>query len=180
MRNIMIFLGGAALVAFIVTTIFRFTSSNYEEIAISDWFIRYFGESFCNYNTECWYFKEKTWGHNTLAYFVEDSGQRDYQKLVPITGIRMNVYFTMFGDMLLDYGYFFTPIIFGIIYFLGYAFKPKNGIIDLPSLFIFSLLTYIFIQGLFIWPLINKMNAAVTTIVLYFVVKLTIPQTKKY
>lgn len=180
MRNIMIFLGGAALVAFIVTTIFRFTSSNYEEIAISDWFIRYFGESFCNYNTECWYFKENTWGHNTLAYFVEDSGQRDYQKLVPITGIRMNVYFTMFGDMLLDYGYFFTPIIFGIIYFLGYAFKPKNGIIDLPSLFIFSLLSFVFIQGLFIWPLINKMNAAVTTIVLYFVVKLTIPQTKKY
>ena len=92
----------------------------------------------------------------------------------------MNVYFTMFGDILLDFGYYITPLIFVLLFFLGRMFKPQNGIIDLPSLFIFSLLSFVFIQGLFIWPLINKMNAAVTTIVLYFVVKLTIPQTKKY
>lgn len=180
MKKIMLFLGLAALGAFIVTTIFRFTSSNYEDVAVSDWFIRYFGESFCNFNTECWYFKNITLGHNTLAYFIEDDGLRNYLKLESVTGIRMNVYFTMFGDILLDFGYYITPLIFVLLFFLGRMFKPQNGIIDLPSLFIFSLLSFVFIQGLFIWPLINKMNAAVTTIVLYFVVKLTKPQTKKY
>lgn len=158
---------------FILTTIYRFTSSRYDAFTLTDWIVRYFGESFSNFNTECWHFKDNTWGRNTLANILENDGLRHWMELGKITHIRMNVYFTMFGDLLLDFGYYLTPIIVLVLCVICRNVRPQKGDVSLVSLIIFSLFSYIFIEGLFIWPLINRNTAAFTTLVIAVFIKIT-------
>lgn len=158
-------------VFFILTTIYRFTSSRYDSFTLTDWIVRYFGESFSNFNTECWHFTDNTWGRNTLANIFEKDGLRHWMELEKITHIRMNVYFTMFGDLLLDFGYYLAPVIVLILCLICRSVRPHKGDVSLVSLIMFSLFSYIFIEGLFIWPLINRNTAALTTIVIAALIK---------
>lgn len=154
---------------FILMTILRFSSDKYSDYLISEWLFRYFGESFCNFDIECWNFKGITRGQNCFSFFssiVGGDGQRNYIKLEQITGTRMNVYNTMFGDLLYDVGYYAVPLVTVGLYYLSIYFKPKDGIIRLYSFLIFSIFSYMFLSGLFIWPLINRPYPFITSVVL--------------
>lgn len=158
---------------FILTTIYRFSSNAYNDYSVTDWFIRYLGESMVNFNTECWYYKENTYGLNSIAYYCENDGLRDYQKLEQITKVRMNVYYTMFGDLMLDFGIIGTILIVCFISYIAYKIKPRKGVIELENIILYSLIVYIFMEGVFIWPLINRWAAAEITLILWFLLKIT-------
>lgn len=174
-RNVLYIVLAIVLAAFVVITLFRFTSDKYSGFNVSDWIFRYFGESFCNFNEECWNLKHTTNGRNCFAFFsyiVGGDGQRDYLKLESLTGTRMNVYNTMFGDLLYDFGHYLTPIIVLLIYCLAKCFKP-NMVVLVPSFLIFSILLYMLLASLFIWPLINRPYPFVTTLVVSTLLSIT-------
>ena len=144
---------------FMVITISRFSSDQYSDFALTDWIYRYMGESFCNFNTECWYTKGITLGKNCFAFFssiVGGDGQRDYLALERITGTRMNVYNTLFGDLLYDFGHIFAAIFVLCLCYISSKLRPRNGNFVLPNFFLYSVCFYILLSGFLIWPLITK------------------------
>lgn len=164
------------LIVFSVITISRFSSDRYSDFALSDWFYRYLGESFCNFNTECWYTKGFTYGKNCFAFFssvVGGDGYRDYLMLERITRTRMNVYNTLFGDLLYDFGHMFTILFVIILCVISYKLKPKNGKFYLPSFFLYSVCFYVLLSGFLIWPLITKAYSFWGTILVSVVLYLT-------
>lgn len=144
---------------FVIITINRFSSNRYSDFTLIDWTSRYMGESFCNFNTECWYTRGVTNGKNCFAFFsyiVGGDGQRDYINLETITGTRMNVYNTLFGDLLYDFGHFFAAIFVLCLCFISTKLRPRNDKFVLPTFILYSVCFYILLSGFLIWPLITK------------------------
>lgn len=161
---------------FLIITINRFTVDRYSNYSITDWFYRYLGESFCNFNTECWYTRGTTNGLNCFSYFssfVGGDGQRDYTMLEKITGTRMNVYNTLFGDLLYDFGHIVTIFIVIILSMIARYLKPKNGNMILPNFFLYSVCFYILLSGFLIWPLITKAHSFLGTILVSIILYCT-------
>ena len=158
-KCVFIFVATGVIAIFIIITISRFSSDQYSDFSLANWMYRYMGESFCNFNTECWYTKGVTSGRNCFAFFsplVGGDGQRDYLYLQTITGTRMNVYNTLFGDLLYDFGHFFAFVCTLCLCFISVKLRPRNGKLVLPSFFLYSVCFYILVSGFLIWPLITK------------------------
>ena len=161
---------------FIITTIYRFASDKYSDFAISEWLIRYTGESMPNFNAEGWYFKEPTYGKSSFAYFssfVGGEGVRNLDLLSRITGVRMNVYYTMFGDLMIDFGKVSVLLIVIVFYFISKKVRPNNGIIRLDRFIIFSIFFYSFIAGYFVWPIMNRINGFIGALIVYCLIVIT-------
>lgn len=161
---------------FAVITISRFSSDQYSDFTLSDWIFRYMGESFCNFNTECWYTKDITLGKNCFAFFssiVGGDGQRDYLMLERITGTRMNVYNTLFGDLLYDFGHIFAIFFVLCLCYISFKLRPSYGEFKLPNFFLYSVCFYILLCGFLIWPLITKVYSFWGTIIVSFCIYIT-------
>ena len=164
------------IVFFIITTVYRFTADRYSDFMLSEWIIRYIGESMPNFNAEGWYFKDTTNGKSSFSYFtsiVGGDGSRNLEQLSKISGIRMNVYYTLFGDLMIDFGRISVFFIILLFYLISKKVKPSNGVIKLDKFILFSLLFYTFIAGYFVWPMMNRMNGFWGAIIVYFLIKIT-------
>lgn len=101
-------------VAVTAISIFRFVGMTETRSDISysifDWLSLYFSEGFLNFNGDMWYVDNFCYGKNTAYIFRYLFGlsdvmfHRDYFELERITHIRMNVFYTMIGDIYSDFG----------------------------------------------------------------------------
>lgn len=161
---------------FMAITISRFSSDQYSDYALTDWVYRYMGESFCNFNTECWYTRDVTLGKNCFAFFssiVGGDGQRDYLMLERITGTRMNVYNTLFGDLLYDFGHIPAIIFVLCLCYISSKLRPRNGTFKLPHFLLYSVCFYVLLSGFLIWPLITKAYSFWGTIIVSVLIFIT-------
>lgn len=102
------FIGG--IIALI--TISRFSESEFE---ISEWIVRYIGESTIGYNEEVFYTKNYTYGENSFSFFryileLNKSPERNIPFLERLTGCRMFVFYTFVGDLVIDFGPIITIV----------------------------------------------------------------------
>lgn len=181
-KTILIFCG-LSIAFFIITKIYRFASDKYSDFAISEWLVRYAGESMPNFNAEGWYFKEPTYGKSSFAYFsslVGGEGLRNLDLLSKITGVRMNVYYTMFGDLMIDFGKASVFLIVLVFYFISKKVRPNDGIIKLDRFIIFSIFFYSFIAGYFVWPIMNRINGFIGALIVYCLIVITQKRKERY
>ena len=79
---------GLAVSMMVTITIGRFGDSSY---SLSDWFLRYAGESFVDFNTEIFYIKNYTYGRVCFPFFFDES-QLDRDVIESIIGVRAFVF----------------------------------------------------------------------------------------
>ncbi|WP_420477462.1 O-antigen polymerase, partial [Noviherbaspirillum sp. ST9] len=94
---------------------------------------RYLGEGFINFGEKGWYITNHTHGYSiangTGQTFMKDISDyfdaRDYPRLGSITGMRMYVYYTVFGDYFIDFG-LIGGILFNVILALLFYLSVKG------------------------------------------------------
>lgn len=111
-------------------TISRFGETEFE---ISEWIVRYIGESTIGYNEEVFYTRNHTYGENCFSFFryilgLNDFPERDIPYLERLTGCRMFVFYTFIGDLVIDFGAFTTIILLLILSFLMSNIIKKSNI----------------------------------------------------
>ena len=175
-KRIIVFISLICVFLFFVVTIYRFSSDRYSDYNLLEWITRYIGESMPNFNSEGWYFRDTANGRSSFAFFnsiVGGQGVRDLDYLHSITGVRMNVYYTMFGDLMIDFGRFPTFLIVLFIYFLAKSCKPQHGVLKLENLILFSIFSYMFLAGYFVYPLMNRIYSLITSLIVYLLLLMT-------
>lgn len=81
-----------------------------------------------------------------------------YSFLHDVYPIRMNVFFTLFGSLLIDTGILGLLIFLLLYYVLTAKLNSSNDVINSSSLFMWGLLFCIPVRGLFGWPYTNFSN----------------------
>lgn len=135
-RLVFFVIGGFMVVIMGIITIGRFSEdSTYN---LTDWILRYAGESFVNFNTELFYIDRYTDGRVCLP-FLYDESQLDRFVIEAILGVRGIVFYTYIGDMYKDFGPYFTIVIIGLLSWLFYWKFKKNQVMNLGNTIIYCL-----------------------------------------
>ena len=135
-RLVFLVIGGFMVVIMGVITIGRFSEdSTYN---LTDWILRYAGESFVNFNTELFYIDRYTDGRVCLPFLYNET-QIDRAAIESIIGARSYVFYTYIGDLYKDFGPFFTVVIIGILSWLFYRKFKRNQVMNLGNTIIYCL-----------------------------------------
>lgn len=121
--------------------------------SIFDWLSLYFSEGFLNFNGDMWYIDDYCLGRNTAYIFRNlfdpstDIFYRNYYQLEDITHIRMNVFYTMIGDIYSDFGpigTFFVAIMVSVFFSRLCRIEPS---LPLSKIILISLIAKINLIG---------------------------------
>ena len=119
-----------------IITIGRFSEdSTYN---LTDWILRYAGESFVNFNTELFYIDRYTDGRVCLPFLYNET-QLDRSIIEGILGVRGIVFYTYVGDLYKDFGPYITAIVIGLLSWLFYWKFKKNQMMNLGNTIIYCL-----------------------------------------
>lgn len=128
-------LGLFVIILMAIITIGRFSDSTY---SLTDWILRYAGESFVNFNTELFYIDRYTDGRVCLPFLYDDS-QLDRFVIESILGVRSIVFYTYIGDLYKDFGPYITMMILCVLSWIFYRKFKKNKIMNLGDTIIYCL-----------------------------------------
>lgn len=117
-------------------TIGRFSDDS--TYSLTDWILRYAGESFVNFNTELFYIDRYTDGRVCLPFLYDDS-QLDRFVIESILGVRSIVFYTYIGDLYKDFGPYITMMILCVLSWIFYRKFKKNKIVNLGDSIIYCL-----------------------------------------
>lgn len=145
---------GMLLILFVSISISRFgKNSHYEAAGYGGIYqiLRYFGESFYNFNTEGYWIENHTWGRNsftTYYSYFDPNNSYSIGKQNEITGVITNIFYTYIGNFIIDFGKVITVIIFLMLSALLTS-KVKNirGYLKLGTLILISLYANIVLFG---------------------------------
>lgn len=161
-RKIGIFFSFVSVVLLISMTVARASSDT--DLAMSQIY-RYLGEGFVNFAETGYYSDKCSWGlsiFNGTGYtWMKDLGEyfqgRNWQYLTQYMGIRMYVYYTVFGDYFLDFGFIgglvFNSFLAFVIYTLIVNKKAKLYIFLIVNLY-----ARIGINGIYCYFYMNYME----------------------
>lgn len=154
---------GCAFLGIVLITLARFEDGSMQAL---DSFIGYAGQqvnNFCAFLPHADFFHLYPDRLFPLYQYVVKNQSYDmlefYSYLSSIYPIKMNVFFTVFGGLLVDTGVL-GLLVFLVLYILAtrYLRYSINNKITIPYLFILSLILCIPIRGLFGWPFTNYHN----------------------
>ena len=135
-RLIFFIIGTFMAVVMIIITIGRF--SNDSTYSLTDWILRYAGESFVNFNTELFYIDRYTDGRICFP-FLYDKSQLDRFVIESILGVRGIVFYTYIGDIYKDFGPYFTIIIIGLLSWMFYRNFNNKQVLNFGDTIIYCL-----------------------------------------
>ncbi|CAG9892646.1 hypothetical protein BOVA604_1530 [Bacteroides ovatus] len=145
---------GMLLILFASISISRFgKNSDYDAAGYGGIYqvLRYFGESFYNFNTEGYWIKNHTWGRNsftTYYSYFDPNNSYSIGKQNEITGIITNIFYTYIGNFVIDFGKVITTIIFLISsILLTSKVKRIRKYLKLGNLILISLYANIILFG---------------------------------
>ena len=115
LKKCMIYIGALSVIGVLTISIIRFTVID-SGMSIFGWIAQYISESHLNFNGYMWDVEKLCYGQNSLPRYSEMFGfsndpDRDFRYLSTITGIRMNIFYTMVGDLFSDFGAIATFLI---------------------------------------------------------------------
>lgn len=140
-----------------IVSVYRYAGMTETRTDISysmlDWLSLYLSEGFLNFNGDMWHIEDYCYGMNTAymqRYFLglsDDLFYRDYFKLEEITHIRMNVFYTMIGDLYSDFGPFGTIFVVSITSLIFRSICKVKKHIALSKILILSLVAKVSLIG---------------------------------
>lgn len=110
-RVVFSIIGGFVFIVMATITIGRFGDSDY---SLTDWVLRYAGESYVDFNTELFYIDNYTNGRVCFPFLYEES-QLSRFVIESILGVRGIVFYTYIGDLYKDFGPYYTPVILALV-----------------------------------------------------------------
>ncbi|RXF69364.1 O-antigen polymerase [Arcticibacter tournemirensis] len=139
---------------------------------------RYLGEGFINFGEKGWYITNHTHGYSiangTGQTFMKDISDyfdaRDYPRLGSITGMRMYVYYTVFGDYFIDFG-LIGGILFNVILALLFYLSVKGKEAHFSSLILFNLYAKIGFIGIYCYAYMYKIEFLFFSLLVVFVLR---------
>lgn len=183
LNSVTLFTLGFILVAFAILSFSRFTSGDkYGEFMVEDYLMQYTAESMYNFNQNVFHEGASTEGMMTVYPILYSFGfihvERDMWGIVVSSLMKgkANVFYTLFGDFVADYGLLATLLIVIIICYLIKKIKFSE-VIELENLLLFAIYLYIALAALFYFCF--KMTYAPLYYTLGFYVLLKINKLKK-
>ena len=136
---------------------------------------RYMGESFVNFSETGYDVKNHTFGHSIingtgytfLSNFSDFFNTRDYEGLSNSTGIRMFVYYTVFGDYFLDFGWI-GGVIFNITLGALFYMAVHRHLNTISSLVLISMYSKIGLNGIYCYAYMNCAEFVLFTLIVLF------------
>ena len=135
-RIVFFVIGVFMVVVMAVITIGRFSEDS--TYSLTDWILRYAGESFVDFNTELFYIDRYTEGRVCLP-FLYDEAQLDRFVIESILGVRGIVFYTYIGDLYKDFGPYFTILILGLLSLIFYQNFKNTQVMNLGNTIIYCL-----------------------------------------
>ncbi|MES2454303.1 MAG: O-antigen polymerase [Bacteroidota bacterium] len=175
-RTILMFGASFGFVAVLILSFITFARSSGNSSEAYEEIYRYLGEGFVNFAEKAWYIKRHTDGYSifngTGETFLKDFSDyfnaRDYIKLGGITGLRMYVYYTVFGDYFIDFG-----LIGALLFNIGMAavfyqlVKRKEAFFS--SIILFNLYAKIGFNGIYHFLYMYKIEFVFFTLLMVFI-----------
>ena len=167
---------GAGIALFLVAMSVARASGD-DDIALQQVY-RYLGESFVNFSEAGWYVTNHTGGHSIfngtghtwLSDLSEYFESRDYTTLGNITGVRMYVYYTVFGDYFFDFG-IIGGILFNLMLALIYMKYAKEGVSTISAIIILNMYAKIGFNGIYCFAYMNRTEFVLFTFLCLFALR---------
>ncbi|ADQ78563.1 hypothetical protein Palpr_0403 [Paludibacter propionicigenes WB4] len=173
-RLSLLFIGTLFVLGLFWATLSRFGDHGIynSDNTILDWIYRYLGEGLVNFYKDGWSTTSFTNGQNSFYQLFGD--KRNIMLLEKITHIRMYVFYTSFGDLLIDFGPFATLLILLSIAFLIRRISIRKGCINPFDLVYINLYSYSIFMGLFTFSYINSTYILIFSIIITYILKIQV------
>lgn len=158
------------LAALLILTVARADGDN--SFALNSIY-RYLGESFSNFAEAGWFVKNHTNGHSIINgtgfTFWKDVSDyfdaRDYAQLGNLSGVRMYVFYTVFGDYYIDFGFIGGILFNALLAFVVYMFV-RNRLSSISSFIILNLYARIGFNGIYYYAYMYAIEYLAFTILI--------------
>lgn len=178
---------GVVLIALfsIMLFIMTFDRADGDQSLATQQIYRYVGEGFVNFSETGWYVEKNTNGHSIIngtgftffRYLSDFFLSRDFSRLGNVTGFRMYVYYTVFGDFFIDFG-FVGGLLFNALLSLCFFFVVCSNPMSFSSLILINMYAKIALTGYGCFCYMNYAEFVLFTFLFCSVCRLFEPKSK--